>query len=867
MWLKDEIQKRINYREFYGKHVDLKSKSHGSNGEVNVLCPFHQDKMSSLSVNLNTGLWNCHAGCGGGWVVQFYAKLHSIDWPTATKRIAEEVGIALGSKKDNPVPKEQKQEQQKPKEAEPLPMSLVESCAKALENSHEWQKYLAEQRGISPEVWKKYHLGVYQDTITIPVIHDDNVVSNIYRYNPKRQPKMMPWSAGRPVVLFPSGPVKSDSVVICEGKFDGMCLESKDGLEWRTGTGGCGCWKTEWSEVFRGKDVIIAYDADEPGRKGAEKVALALLGKAKLVRILRWPGFMCDKQHKDITDFFVRCGKPVKDFMELTNKAIDVYSIPLVEAKGNRYFRKDDPSSPLTNFIILIKHRIHTPEGWLREAVLVDQHRSETQPFIIQPESMASVQSFKKFIMSQGDFVFTGKSCDLVEIWKYVFLNDTGKTIIQPDHIGCIEQEGIWLFRNYAIKGNKVIAPDNDGVFWIDGKGFKPLLLSGDRAGSGEEISLPTFSKTKKIKLNAIIGLLQSNFGSLEPVLGLAWIMALIFFYEIFHTYKAFPILFIEGRRRAGKTTLARWLLSFFGLENSTKSISETTQTAISRLLSYLSAMPVHFDEYKNEKKITAKDSFLRGSYNRQSAGKGKSEAYGIREVPVRGALLLSGEETPADNALFSRCVIVSLSDKGRNEGLYQAIEELSPYFSRITLDIIKRKKKLIKGVMERIKQLWQEFSNTLAVDPRTAINYAIVGGVYLAIVGEDKNFLEWLKEKVVTKKEQNEDNFIITEFWEDVRIMAMKGTLDQRFYLRENGRLYLWFSPIYKEWVKYARNGSNGEIPRRMTLLNYLKKEDYVLETNFNKRLNGGPAIKTIVIDVEKAPDSVKAIESENHG
>ena len=52
---------QIQLESFLGR----KLKPNAS-GQVNTRCPFHQDKRRSLSINLEKGLWTCHAGCGAG---------------------------------------------------------------------------------------------------------------------------------------------------------------------------------------------------------------------------------------------------------------------------------------------------------------------------------------------------------------------------------------------------------------------------------------------------------------------------------------------------------------------------------------------------------------------------------------------------------------------------------------------------------------------------------------------------------------------------------------------------------------------------------------------------------------------------------
>ncbi len=58
-----------------------------------ALCPFHQEKSPSFTVNPQRQRYHCF-GCGeGGSVFDFVAKYESVDFPTAARRLAERAGI------------------------------------------------------------------------------------------------------------------------------------------------------------------------------------------------------------------------------------------------------------------------------------------------------------------------------------------------------------------------------------------------------------------------------------------------------------------------------------------------------------------------------------------------------------------------------------------------------------------------------------------------------------------------------------------------------------------------------------------------------------------------------------------------------
>jgi len=92
-------------------------------------------------------------------------------------------------------------------------------------------------------------------------------------------------------------------IYIAEGEKDIDNLRDL-GLAATTNPGGVGMgWKNHYSEALLGADVVILPDQDEPGRLHGEAVALALIGKAKSVRVLDLPG-----PGKDVSDWIEQGG-------------------------------------------------------------------------------------------------------------------------------------------------------------------------------------------------------------------------------------------------------------------------------------------------------------------------------------------------------------------------------------------------------------------------------------------------------------------------------------------------------------------------------------------------------------------------------
>lgn len=80
----------VDYRAEYTAVIQ-KYKITGDN--LVGLCPFHQDRNDSFSVDLKTGKWHCFAEDEGGNFVSFWAKYQGIDTKEAYKEILARYGI------------------------------------------------------------------------------------------------------------------------------------------------------------------------------------------------------------------------------------------------------------------------------------------------------------------------------------------------------------------------------------------------------------------------------------------------------------------------------------------------------------------------------------------------------------------------------------------------------------------------------------------------------------------------------------------------------------------------------------------------------------------------------------------------------
>ena len=174
------------------------------------------------------------------------------------------------------------------------------------------------KRGISEQVINNNKLSWDGAGIVIPVFDAaGNKVFHKYRrnpFNPEGAPKYW-YDKGCNTALYNASKLSSGKrVIIVEGEFDAMLLESRGYLA-VTSTSGAQTFQESWQPLFQDKEVVVCFDHDDAGFAGAQKV-VKILGCAKLALL---PKMMCD--HEDITDYVV---KYKLDPEKLFSKAVEI---------------------------------------------------------------------------------------------------------------------------------------------------------------------------------------------------------------------------------------------------------------------------------------------------------------------------------------------------------------------------------------------------------------------------------------------------------------------------------------------------------------------------------------------------------------
>lgn len=311
-------------------------------GELSGLCPIHDESNPSFGYNYLKDTYSCFScGANGDLAKLWYRSKGIRDNKEGFKAFCREFAIESGQGGAAP----QKAQTFAPRK-EPPPLNdaygllgpLPEDWIARLVKTRGWSRQATERLGIrqqthyqaknSTEV-KKLHA---PERIAIPVRDAAGNVRNIRLYKPgAKEMKIISWgTAYGSARLFPCSPVEEGPVLLCEGEPDTICAISH-GFNAITQTTKPKKWPREQLKEFEGRDVVIAYDADQVGQKYAVVFAgPELLKVAKSVKLLEWPDYMGRRDDgqwpedhgEDLTDFFVKHGKSAEDLQALMDAAM-----------------------------------------------------------------------------------------------------------------------------------------------------------------------------------------------------------------------------------------------------------------------------------------------------------------------------------------------------------------------------------------------------------------------------------------------------------------------------------------------------------------------------------------------------------------
>jgi DNA primase len=325
-----ELRSASDIVQVIGEHTRLKKAGRSWKG----LCPFHNERTPSFTVDREKGLYHCF-GCGaGGDVIHFVRQIDRLDFPEAVEALASRFGVTI-PRRASRGPRDDRRE----KLLEALAAAHRFYQAQLAKPGNKAAAYLKE-RDVSEDLGKRLSLGYAPDSwdalsrALLPA-YPESLFVEAGLLQPRQEGKSGSYDRFRDRLLFvlrdergrpvgfggralspegepkylnsPESPVfqkkrllyglsdardamrKRDRAVVVEGYFDHLALVSA-GIEETVASMGTALTPEQAAKLRRlAPAVIVCYDGDPAGRAATRGALSHLLAEGFSARVVRLP--------------------------------------------------------------------------------------------------------------------------------------------------------------------------------------------------------------------------------------------------------------------------------------------------------------------------------------------------------------------------------------------------------------------------------------------------------------------------------------------------------------------------------------------------------------------------------------------------
>lgn len=299
----------MKFEEIIDKfEIDKKSKRVD---RVQAKCPCHDDKNASLTISYNSKeektMLYCHAGCN-------------------TKDIVESVGLKMSDLFDKPLEINEEKKSAFEKDIEAIYKFYDENGDLAYEKIRKKGKKFLHRRYIDGETVWGMEEGIYTETFP-------GSKSWSIKERPGAKKAYYP---GQEQLLYNlpnviKGIKEEQTIFITEGEKDSDSLITRGLIATTTSIGATKGdlgkkWPSRFNSFFKGANVVLLPDNDEPGKRFMEHIAIELKNIANNIKIVELPDL---SKKEDITDW-LEYGNDIYDLQALVKRTDE-----FIEFKGN----------------------------------------------------------------------------------------------------------------------------------------------------------------------------------------------------------------------------------------------------------------------------------------------------------------------------------------------------------------------------------------------------------------------------------------------------------------------------------------------------------------------------------------------------
>lgn len=340
-----------------------------------------------------------------------------------------------------------------------------------------------------------------------------------------------------------------------------------------------------------------------------------------------------------------------------------------------------EPSRKVVQGTLRVTTAVLVGEVMHLEVVLVRQEDNRIFRAPLEMVTMEKVPHWNAWFGATAGLSVNMTESQRLLLKDYVMSQDGAKAVsVQLARGGFVEEHGIFAALGHCVGHDGALVPQDDG-------GGFPLRCSDGstrtfRTAAADGVPSPVIRTTvapwpKEATeiLRAYIDTMTAYQQDHSGAIAYGWAVASLFRHEIFAARRAFPHLYLYGRRLSGKSTLARCVMASCGLGDIPSESADSVKRnpkATRNLLGDVGCVPLWIDELRQDDGIEVVLNLLRSAYD-GSGGRIAQRDGQTKVFPIRRSILLSGQHVVGSDAELRRYVLVDMREK-KNDALYSAV-------------------------------------------------------------------------------------------------------------------------------------------------------------------------------------------------
>lgn len=404
-----------------------------------------------------------------------------------------------------------------------------------------------------------------------------------------------------------------------------------------------------------------------------------------------------------------------------------------------------------TDFTAESRYKVlcHEPDGSSRLDRLIvfkDKNGRKSKAIQMAGDKLNSSQELRKFFPKVGGYHWWGnqEECDF---WlQELDVQNYQRTITEIDTYGWNREVGIYIMGDCAIGANgQFIFPDKSGIIWYNQLGYKnsdsveagtsfchkpPVLFpdAADARKAYDAIDWGVEQQEVAVIWQTMLKDFVDAFGGTAGYAAIGGMLQYLAHPEILRAIGGKPGLWMQGRKGSGKTKTVEAGMRIFGFPRNYEIVAlGSTKVGIERNLSQFSGLPVHIDEWRNNRADDNTVGFITNAFNEIGISKGTSVGTkSTRKSRAATIPIVTGEDGATDPALRSRYLRLIMSQAQRQgtseqqrQRYFKMLEHADQYH-RVGRWIFKHRDEFARRTVARTKEFISDAGTARRIsDPR----------------------------------------------------------------------------------------------------------------------------------------------------